>query len=333
MAKVKKIKKVKKIPAVQILSQTAQEAHKIRAAAYVRVSTDHDDQEGSYEAQKEYFEKRIQFNQVQLELKHRQPRPGLDYSVSPFFYSVFCSSCGGIYGRKTTHSNIQQWKKIIWKCNKLSTAWEHQPQTPSEILQTCNHRKQPANKMPTLNEHNLYLIFFRSLQKLYFASSLGLDTKIAGLDHEIMVLSAKQEDMLALLKNMIGDIQMKNRKEQRKAYERSVEKYNHLKEDYEKQGDILYQKQELQTQLTTLQAFLASVPTEKLSYQADQDSAIDKEWLSQTYRELHIKMTVYADHVAVQFAEGIVIDVKLKNGAKSGEIDEDLSCIFEYSCI
>ena len=66
-----------------------------------------------------------------------------------------------------------------------------------------------------------------------------------------------------------------------------------------------------------------------MSYQADHDPAIDKEWLSRAYRELHIKMTVCAERVAVQFAEGIVIDVKLKNGAKSGEIDEDLSCISE----
>ena len=128
-----------------------------------------------------------------------------------------------------------EWKKIIWKCNKLSSAQEHQAQTLPEVVQNCDHRKQPVNKMPTLNDHTLYRIFFRSLQKLYFSSCLGCDAKIAGLHREIMELTTKQEKKLTLLKSMLGDIQMKYRKEQRKAYEKSVEKYNQLKEEYEKQ--------------------------------------------------------------------------------------------------
>jgi len=56
------------------------------------------------------------FDMVQEELARRKLMGRQHNGTSCFAGTIFCESCGGMYGSKVWHSN-SKYRRVIWQCN------------------------------------------------------------------------------------------------------------------------------------------------------------------------------------------------------------------------
>ena len=115
MREVQVLQATKTTPNSRGRSNYAVQLDRIRVAAYCRVPTDGDEQLGSFESQKLYYEEKIRLKRAKPKLM--QTTGNRERYTRQFTFSSMleCGYCGHKLSRRTRHQTTTT-KKPVWQC-------------------------------------------------------------------------------------------------------------------------------------------------------------------------------------------------------------------------